>query len=269
MKSSIAIAFAVAVTAVVVVHASPIRLKAETIDPSAKTVRLLKASAMSPTVPARGLYLVQPVNGEVTDEWRCHLEELGAKIRSYIPDDTYLVEIPGDRYTELAENLPHSYIGEFKPEYRYDAAELPSESATASGERSKRLLAASPESEEDAAADSACFDILLFERGTAEVVSQKIAALDGCMVVEASGRRIRAVLTAVAMKEIASWPDVHWIERFQESVPDLDMALKSERANVESVWDGGATLLGLTGLSIGSLFQGAASCTIRVGTVRM
>ena len=38
-----------------------------------------------------------------------------------------------------------------------------------------------------------------------------------------------------------------FLQRFRESVPTLDMALKAERANVESVWEGGATLLGLTG----------------------
>ena len=237
-KCSIAI-FSVAATAILAAHASSIRLKATIIDPPAKTARLLTASATPVAIPARGVYLVQPPDGEVTDEWRDQLVALGAKIRSYIPDDTYLVEIPGDRYADLAANLPHAYLGEFKPEYRYDAAELPATPAA-------RLLS-TPAGGAGEAADAARFDILLFERGTAEAVAQKIAALDGCSVEEASGRSIRAVLTAAAVKEVASWPDVHWIERFQESVPTLDMALKAERANVESVWEGGATLLGLTG----------------------
>ena len=127
-KCSIAI-FSVAATAILAAHASSIRLKATIIDPPAKTARLLTASATPVAIPARGVYLVQPPDGEVTDEWRDQLVALGAKIRSYIPDDTYLVEIPGDRYADLAANLPHAYLGAFKPDYRYDAAELPGGSA--------------------------------------------------------------------------------------------------------------------------------------------
>ena len=241
-------AFAVAAALIFAASASPIRLRSTTIDPPAQAARGATLLGAGVSAPARGLYLVQPVNGEVTDEWRDRLEALGAKIRSYIPDDTYLVEIPGDRYADLAANLPHAYLGAFKPDYRYDASELPAEpAAPAAGGQPKRLLAASPAPADGAAADSARFDILLFENGAAAAVAQKIAALDGCAVEEAAGRGVRAVLTAAAVREVASWPDVHWIERFRESVPTLDMALKAERANVESVWEGGATLLGLTG----------------------
>ena len=237
---------AAAVASAAAAHASTIQLKATTIDPSATPRRLLGA-APCVDVPTRGLYLVQPVNGEITDEWRDRLVALGAKVRSYIPDDTYLVEIPGDRYADLAANLPHSYLGEFKPEYRYDAAELPSGASAAPGRKSRSFLADSPESEESEEACAELFDILLFEDGAADSVARKISALNGCTVKEASGCAVRAALTAAAVREVASWPDVHWIERFDESAPDLDMALKAERADVESVWEGGATLLGLTG----------------------
>ena len=237
---------AAAVASAAAAHASTIQLKATTIDPSATPRRLLGA-APCVDVPTRGLYLVQPVNGEITDEWRDRLVALGAKVRSYIPDDTYLVEIPGDRYADLAANLPHSYLGEFKPEYRYDAAELPSGASAAPGRKSRSFLADSPESEESEEACAELFDILLFEDGAADSVARKISALNGCTVKEASGCAVRAALTAAAVREVASWPDVHWIERFDESAPDLDMALKAERADVDSVWEGGATLLGLTG----------------------
>ena len=241
-------AFAVAAALFFAASASPIRLRSTTIDPPAQAARGATLLGADVPAPARGLYLVQPVNGEVTDEWRDRLEALGAKIRSYIPDDTYLVEIPGDRYADLAANLPHAYLGAFKPDYRYDASELPAEPVDpAAGGQPMRLLAASSAPADGAAADSARFDILLFENGAAAAVAQKIAALDGCAVEEAAGRGVRAVLTAAAVREVSSWPDVHWIERFRESVPMLDMALKAERANVESVWEGGATLLGLTG----------------------
>jgi len=248
MNKYVATTFAVAAAVFVAAHASPIRLRSTTINPPAQAARGATLLGAGVPAPARGLYLVQPVNGEVTDEWRDRLESLGAKIRSYIPDDTYLVEIPGERYADLAANLPHAYLGEFRPDYRYDASELPPEpAAPTAGGQPVRLLAATPAPAGGAGADSARFDILLFEKGTADAVAQKIAALDGCTVEEATGRGVRAVLTAAAVREVASWPDVHWIERFRKSVLTLDMALKAERANVESVWEGGATLLGLTG----------------------
>ena len=173
-------AYAAAATLIFAVHASPIRLRSTTIDPPAQAARGATLLGAGVPAPARGLYLVQPVNGEVTDEWRDRLEALGAKIRSYIPDDTYLVEIPGDRYADLAANLPHAYLGAFKPDYRYDASELPAEAAApAAGGQPMRLLAASPAPADGAAADSARFDILLFENGAAAAVAQKIAAIDG------------------------------------------------------------------------------------------
>ena len=61
-----------AVASAAAAHASTIQLKATTIDPSATPRRLLGA-ATCVDVPTRGLYLVQPVNGEITDEWRDRL----------------------------------------------------------------------------------------------------------------------------------------------------------------------------------------------------
>ena len=66
-------AFAVAAALIFAASASPIRLRSTTIDPPAQAARGATLLGAGVSAPARGLYLVQPVNGEVTDEWRDRL----------------------------------------------------------------------------------------------------------------------------------------------------------------------------------------------------
>lgn len=222
-------------------HGAPILLKARTIVPGEDhvTPRLTSTSSTGAGVeslPERGLYIVQH-DGIIQPSWRESLEAAGAIIRSYIPENAYLVEASPAVHETIRTTIPHTYLGEYKGEYRYDASTVAllasTTQTTASGAK-----AAVPTRE---------FSILLFTEECREEVAAKIAKISGCSVSGADGKVIRAALTASAVREIASWPDVHWVEPFVMPTLCNNVAVQAPRMNVETVWPNGETGLGLTG----------------------
>lgn len=232
--------------------ASPILLKAGTIHPESEpggAAPRARAAAASPSagdaIPERGLYLVQCPES-VTPEWRDALEATGAKVRNYIPENAYLVDATADAYCRIESEVPHSYLGPFKAEWRLEegvaAAATEDEQASGNGKRSSAANARSA-----AAVEAMVYDILLFEAADLAAVSGRISGLAGCEVMPSVGAVIRARLTADAILEIASWVEVHWIEPYVEPTINNNVAIQAPRMNVQTVWPNGASNLGLTG----------------------
>ena len=230
-------------------HGAPILLKAGTITPEAKGTpkgRLLSAGNVNEaSIPSVGLYLIQH-DGNITPEWKDALEAVGAKIRSYIPEDAYLIEASADAYSAIRSTVAYTYLGEFKPEYRYDPAIAPMTKGTKSN---ARLLAASGDATEstDEEESPIVYDILLFEDGQRDGVVERMKSVVGCTVERADGSVVRASLTKAALVEISSWVEVHWIELYVEPRLCNNVAVEAPRMNVKSVWPGGNTDLELTG----------------------
>ena len=103
--------------------AEPILLKAGTIHPEETiTVQSLKISSFSAQeedVAERGLYIVQH-DGLITPGWRAQIEQAGAIIRGYIPENAYLIEASRECYLSIVSSVDHAYIGDYVPEYRYE-----------------------------------------------------------------------------------------------------------------------------------------------------
>ena len=222
-------------------HGAPILLKARTIEPEKEAAkpRLMATSAASPqaaALPERGLYIVQH-DGVITPSWRESLEATGAIVRYYIPENAYLVEASPAAHEAIRNTIPHTYLGEFKGEYRYDASFV---STTVN-------VAQTVANGAEAIAATREFAILLFTEECREDVAKNITAIPGCSISSSSGKVIRAKLTTAAVKDISSWPDVSWMEPFVQARLHNDVAVESSRMNVQTVWPGGTSDLGLTG----------------------
>ena len=105
--------------------AEPILLKSGTIQPgknSAASATLTKtASRQSDKIADRGLYIIQH-DGIITPDWRKQIEDAGAVIRGYIPENAYLIQADRASYATIADSVEHTYLGDYAPEYRYEAA---------------------------------------------------------------------------------------------------------------------------------------------------
>ena len=214
--------------------AEPILLKAGTIRPESGTSSLhVNAAALqSKAIADRGLYIIQH-DGLITPDWREQLEEAGATIHGYIPENAYLIEASSASYLTIISTVAYTYFGDYKPEYRCEPAIL-------STSQTKSTSADDKVSVPD-------YDILLFNGEMRLEVSERIASLPGCAVVSSSGKVIRAKLTDSAIREIASWIEVRWIERYVAPTLSNNVAVQSPRMNVQTVWPDGGTGLGLTG----------------------
>ena len=206
-------------------NAEPIRLQAKTIQPEkAGRARLLSAgSQSSATVAPYAVYLIQYA-GIIPAGWRKGIAAHGGKVYGYIPDNAYLVGIASTNYAALAAEVEHSYLGEFLPEYKYDAAAI------------ERKLA-----------DDAIFTVSLFEESECGKVAEAICASEGCEILDEAGESICAKLTLEGIRVITQLWAVHWIEPYIPSKLCNDVAVNENLMNVRPVWPGYETGLGLTG----------------------
>ena len=221
------------------VQAAPILLKAETLDPAAPGARAAMSALVrkSAEIKTRDLYLIQS-EGVPTPEWRAVLEKAGAVIRSYVPENAYVVEADADALRAIVADVPRAFLAPFQARWRVDG----SLASLAGGAR--RGEARGKEAE---ASESAVCKILLFDRSRREAVSARIAALPDCSIIRGSGAVIRARLTAEAIEEVSAWVEVQWIERHVPHVLHNNVAVHMSYMNVRSVWPGGSLSLDLTG----------------------
>ena len=218
-------------------QAAPIFLKAETMDPSDSAARMKTQTLKAADLKDRDVYLIQS-EGVPTPEWRVAIEKTGAVIRSYIPENAFLVEADAEAYRALDGNVPHVFLAPFQAKWRVDA------SLTNLVENARQ---GKSRGEGAKAEDSVVCDVTLFDASYREAVSTRMAGLPDCSVSKASGSVIRARLTAKAVEEVSSWFEVQWVEQHVTRVLHNNVAVDSARMNVRTVWPGGASNLGLTG----------------------
>ncbi len=225
--------------------AEAILLKAGTILPdkngTMSSTQAKVTSQESAKIAERGLYIIQH-DGVITPEWRKQIEAAGAVIRGYIPENAYLIEAERESYIKIVDSIEHTYLSDYAPECRYEA------DLVAKSQAKSTLSADKTSSTDDDTSESLSdFDILLFDAASRENVSARVASLSNCSVVSSDGKVIRAKLTASAIREIASWIEVSWIEQHATPTLNNNVAVQAPRMNVESVWPNGDTGLGLTG----------------------
>ena len=219
---------------------NPIFLKAGTIDPSQHQPAFRSPGRTGETqeeaIPERGLYLLQcPENPSA--EWLDFVKETGAIVRSYIPENAYIVEANAESFRALNDNVSHTYLAPFRGNWKLE------DSIRNALEQSGPDSSTKPR----ATTDPEVYDILLFDEADLVSVSDRISQMPSCSVLPSAGQVILARLTLGSVEEIAAWAEVHWIERYVPQTIDNNVAVQSPRMNVETVWPDGASELGLTG----------------------
>ena len=97
-----------------VAQAAPILLKSGTIDPQGQSgrpkARLMAAANAS--AAKGGLYIIQH-EGAIPPGWRRQLKKAGARIRGYVPENAYIIEVSDEAYAKV-EAVEHAYLGAYR-----------------------------------------------------------------------------------------------------------------------------------------------------------
>ena len=115
---TLVISAGIALSAVLSLHAKPIRLRNEVIVPS-PPARVAAGSAQSAAAPppVSGLFLVQFTNAPLPG-WRQQLRAMGVELVRYVPEDTFIARFRAVRPSQV-QSLPFvNWVGEYRPEQR-------------------------------------------------------------------------------------------------------------------------------------------------------
>ena len=211
-------------------NAQPIRLTTTNIDTEAVAThaQLTKSSADKIAADAvaamQGVattnvlpYLVQ-FNGPIQKGWQEAVKAEGGKIKGYIPDHAFIVELTAPQANAVAALPMVRWIGFYRPNYKIS----PSLSA-AMGTNSAAIVVT----------------VQTMSASYIETVVQKIISLGGVVISTSSGMNsgsIRSELTSAMIKALATMPEVNYIERYVAPVLHNNVATDSDHMNLRSVW---------------------------------
>lgn len=158
----------------------------------------------------------------ITAGWRDALERTGARVHGYLPDDAYLVVADAESIAKMQTSLPVSYIGPYLPAYKRDVPRA---------ESAKEFL------------------VVVSGEDVRKTVVDRMSSLEGCDVAFDSGEIVRARLAPDAADVVTSWSEVVWLDLsvVNSSRPMNDISCGAEAMNVEAVWPGQGSVVGLTG----------------------
>ncbi len=161
----------------------------------------------------REFYIIHFI-GAVREDWKAQIRKLGGKFYGYIPNHSFIVRIPNDKYESVKKLRFVNWIGDYKPAYRISPKLLEPQYAETKKEfGSVKIL------------DKEGTIMLLvevFEDEDWHIVENRIAQLD-CEILAASGRkpypgyikiRIPEGKATEIATEIAKMPEVSWVERY-------------------------------------------------------
>lgn len=181
---------------------------------------------------SEGAWLVQ-FDGVIQPGWREWLEEMGAEIKGYMPENGYLVWCRPAVVASVAEGAHVAWVGEWKAEYKVPGARAAARAAKAAGtERLEYLVEG-------------------FDGAGAAAMQAKLEAL-GCAVEWARDEGDRCAVAAwlgeAELETVSGWAEVAWIERRVAPQVCNDKAILTNMMNVTGVWKSvSAGGLGLTG----------------------
>ena len=193
-----------------------IRLRAETIRPGMDfgSVAHLRPSA-------RGYPWLVLFDGPIQPEWQVALENAGATLRAYLPDNAWLVELPAGRREDV-RTLPHvAWSGEYRP-----------------GHKIQPLLAGLARQHPELPVP---VTVQTFAPEDAAEVANWLTAAGASDLRATPATRwglVRAVLPAGAAAELAALPEVQWIEHHATPRFLNDAARAADRLDVDAVQAG-------------------------------
>jgi hypothetical protein len=190
-----------------------IRLRTATIRPG------LESGAAAHARPsARGVPWLVLFDGPIQPEWKSALASAGATVRSYLPDNALLVELPAARRGAV-QALPHvAWTGEYRPDLKIQP-----------------LLAGLARQHPDLPVP---VTVQTFAPEDAAGVADHLLAAGASDLRATPAKRwglVRAVLPAAAAAELAALPEVQWIEHHEPPRILNDAARAADRLNVEAV----------------------------------
>ncbi|MBR6022180.1 MAG: S8 family serine peptidase, partial [Kiritimatiellae bacterium] len=185
----------------------------------------------------RAAYVVQ-FPGPITEEWRTWLES-ATQVRGYLPEFAYLVWATTTEMETIAANPDVFWTGEWKKEYKTVCAGTSSaakNTASASTADEARWMQIGSLLTDGAGAA----DLRTRLEALPATVRSAFPRIDGSSAV--------AFLTDAQIDEVASWPDVEWIEPQLRPRLFNDKAALPNMMNVAPAWEAiSAGGLGLTG----------------------
>ena len=170
---------------------------------------------------ARGYPWMVLFDGPIQPEWQTELESAGATIRAYLPDNAWLSEAPAGLLGGL-RGLPHvAWSGEYRPIHKIQP-----------------LLSGLARQNPDL---SVPVTIQTFAPGDVDGLASRLKASGASDIRATPGKRwglVRAVMSARAAAELASLPEVQWVEHHETPRFLNDFARAAGHLNIDAARDG-------------------------------
>ena len=164
--------------------------------------------------------------GPVQQAWKQAVEQTGARLGGYLPDNAFIVELTSGQLGRVAELACVQWVGPFKPDYKMEPA------------LGRRFARARNNFGPVAMADET-FTIQTFSSETVPVVRDAVLGRNGLVLsVSSSGRRglLRVRMSVASASEIMSLPEVEFVEVYVAPQLHNNIGTDSEHMNVQSLW---------------------------------
>jgi len=168
-------------------------------------------------------FIIQFV-GPVQESWKQAVEQTGARLGGYLPDNAFIAELTQDQLNQVAKLDCVQWVGPFKPDYKITP------------ELGRRFVSARQTS--DAAAIDV-FTIQTFSLETIAAVRDAVLAGNGRILsVSSVGQHglIRAQMSVAGASELINLPEVEFIEIYVAPKLHNNVATDGEHMNVQNLW---------------------------------
>ena len=207
--------------------------QAESVAIKARFAKKAAATLRAAAAETRAAYLVQ-FPAAVTEAQRTWLEA-ATQVRGYIPENAYIVWATTSEMDAIAANPDVFWTGEWKKEYKTVRTLAAKRVDASDADRARWMRVGSLLTGEEGAAN-----LRARLEALPATVRSAFPRLDGSSAV--------AFLTDSQIDEVASWPDVDWIEPKLQPRLHSDKAVLQKMMNVAPAWKAiSAGGLGLTG----------------------
>lgn len=207
--------------------------QAESADFKARVAKKAAATRRAAAAETRAAYLVQ-FPAAVTEAQRTWLEST-TQVRGYIPENAYIVWATPSEMAAIAANPDVFWTGEWKKEYKTVRLHAAKRAAASDSDTARWMQVGSLLTDDEGAAS-----LRARLEALPATVRSAFPRLDGSSAV--------AFLTDSQIDEVASWPDVDWIEPKLQPRLHSDKAVLPNMMNVTPAWKAiSAGGLGLTG----------------------
>ncbi len=174
----------------------------------------------------RRLPFIIQFTGPVQQAWKQSLEQTGARLGGYLPDNALIVELIAGQLNQIAALEFVQWVGPFKPDYKTDSI-------------LSRRIAGARNTFGPVAIPDETFTIQTFSYETVAVVRDAVLNGNGLVLsVSASGRRglLRVRMSMASVSELLDLPEVEFIEVYVAPQLHNNVATDSEHMNVQTLW---------------------------------